>query len=83
MDGNYGIYLLLQGVLTSAAKEAKIFSTFSIKKKRSFPIKKFVSSCFILFLIQFLAKFEDISEDILLNYLLVVVVLTNTYFFLA
>lgn len=78
MDGNYGIYLLLQGVSTSAAKEAKIFSTFSIKK-----IKKFVSSCFILFLIQFLAKFEDISEDILLNYLLVVVVLTNTYFFLA
>lgn len=70
MDGNYGIYLLLQGVSTSAAKEAKIF-------------KKFVSSCFILFLIQFLAKFEDISEDILLNYLLVVVVLTNTYFFLA
>lgn len=52
MDGNYGIYLLLQGVSTSAAKEAKIF-------------KKFVSSCFILFLIQFLAKFEDISEDIL------------------
>ena len=77
MDGNYGIYLLLQGVSTSAAKEAKIFS------KRSFPIKKFVSSCFILFLIQFLAKFEDISEDILLNYLLLVVVLTNTYFFLA
>lgn len=33
MDGNYDIYLLLQGVSTSAAKEAKIFSTFSIKKK--------------------------------------------------
>lgn len=33
MDGNYGIYLLLQGVSTSAAKEAKIFSTFSIKNK--------------------------------------------------
>ena len=32
MDGNYGIYLLLQGVSTSAAKEAKIFST-SIKNK--------------------------------------------------
>lgn len=33
MDGNYGIYLLLQGVSTSAAKEAKISSTFSIKNK--------------------------------------------------
>lgn len=33
MDGNYGIYLLLQGVSTSAAKEAKIFSTLSIKNK--------------------------------------------------
>ena len=33
MDGNYGIYLLLQGVSTSAAKEAKIFSTFLIKNK--------------------------------------------------
>lgn len=33
MDGNYGIYLLLQGISTSAAKEAKIFSTLSIKNK--------------------------------------------------
>ena len=33
MDGNYGIYLLLQGVSTSAAKEAKISLTFSIKNK--------------------------------------------------
>ena len=33
MDGNYGIYLLLQGVSTSAAKEAKISSTFSIENK--------------------------------------------------
>lgn len=33
MDGNYGIYLLLQGVSTSAAREAKIFSTLSIKNK--------------------------------------------------
>ena len=33
MDGNYGIYLLLQGVSTSAAKEAIISSTFSIKNK--------------------------------------------------
>ena len=83
MDGNYGIYLLLQGVSTSAAKEAKIFSTFSIKNKA------FISDqevCVLLFHFVsdiILAKFEDISEDILLNYLLVVVVLTNTYFFLA
>lgn len=83
MDGNYGIYLLLQGISTSAAKEAKIFSTLSIKNKA------FISDqevCVLLFHFVsdiILAKFEDISEDILLNYLLVVVVLTNTYFFLA
>lgn len=46
MDGNYGIYLLLQGISTSAAKEAKIFSTLSIKNKA------FISDqevCFLLF----------------------------------
>ena len=55
MDGNYGIYLLLQSVSTGAAKEAKIFSTLSIKNKA------FISDqedCVLLFhfLIQFFGQ---------------------------
>lgn len=70
-------FTILESVSTSAVKGAKILSTLTTKNE-TFILT--ISPCFLLFPFHLLTEFDTFYCNILLNNLLLVTVLTNTFF---